>query len=107
MRFDPHPLTGKRHTDLAKWFGDHQASVFLMVLESEADFLEAAAIAETMADPVAVIAGDEPTQSVQDMLKEAAAIRLVAKKFVEIGRKPEFILQKPYVNRPASSDSAS
>lgn len=106
MRFEEHLITGERENKLNRWFADYQAEVFLAIVESQADSLEATAVAEMMTEPVAVIAGDEATQSVQDKLKEAATLRLVVEKFREISQQTTFSILKPYVSRPATDSPA-
>lgn len=107
MTFEEHLITGDRENKLNRWFADHQAAVFLAICESKADHLEATAVAEMMTEPVAVIAGDEATQSVQDKLKEAAMLRLVVTQFREVSKQTEFVIFKPYVSRPATADPAN
>jgi len=106
MTFEEHPITGERELKLNRWLSDHQAEVFLAVIESKADHLETTAVAEMMKEPVAVIAGDEDTESVQDKLKEAASLRLVVLTFRQISKQNNFVVYKPYVSRPATADPA-
>ena len=106
MTFDEHPITGERELKLNRWLSDHQSEVFLAVIESTADHLEATAVAEMMREPVAVIAGEDDTESVKDKLKESASLRLLVSTFRRLSKQNQFVIYKPYVSRPATADPA-
>jgi hypothetical protein len=73
---------------LSSWLINDAAQIFLGMALAKAERIEADAVAKMMADPVEMIRLESPTIQVQDLLRDAAKLRLFVKQFEEQFRQP-------------------
>lgn len=84
-----------------------EASLFLSILESDAELAEASAVATKMQELVAVIQGDDDVQAVHDLFVQAAKLRLAAGVFREIQNREHFVIHTPHVRPTAGTAGPS
>lgn len=96
MTFEQRPLTDVEVGHIASLQSNPGLSLLLRMMESEAEFIEAEAMASHMANPVQVIAGNGMTLQDQDQLKEAAQLRLAIQVIRQQFEKDSFVIHKPH-----------
>lgn len=107
MTFRSTPITGDNRKKLMRWLMAPEASVFVSILETEADLNEASAVATKMQELVAVIQGDGDVQAVQDRFVQAAKLRLAVAVFREIQSRNEFAIHTPHARPTAGTAGPS
>jgi hypothetical protein len=101
-----HKIDLDQSRKLSAWLINDAAQIFLGTALAKAERIEADAVARMMADPVEMIRLESPTIQVQDLLRDAAKLRLFVKQFEELASVEDFT-ELTYARRDPAADADS